>query len=345
MSEEPEDKTSFTDIFETVATGIPAPIRKNFFKAIGRLASAAVAIPIAKLEAYQREITENSKARVKLIKAQGDILATNAEIPEPYLEIANAKFAQRIVRQQLNIDIIAANAIGNINDSSNQNETSQEIDEIDDDWLNEFEDIAKNKSSDQVRTIFSRILSGEIQKPGTFSIKALKTLSYLDEYTANAFKNLCSLCICMTLTLPSSEERDLKIFLPYWQDLEPFWFLRYFNYSYDTILRLNDYELLREPSNVNINLETAFHENMSEKNFTTLKINGSHYYLKRRYIKSQITVGDYKPTVNCIPLTSIGEELFQIVDADHSVDYFEYLTAEFKSMDVDLIPYTKPKDL
>ena len=45
-----------TDSLGDIMTGIPAPVRKNFFKAFSQLCTAAVDIPVALLESKASEI-------------------------------------------------------------------------------------------------------------------------------------------------------------------------------------------------------------------------------------------------------------------------------------------------
>jgi len=66
---------------------------------------------------------------------------------------------------------------------------------INDDWLNNFENEARSKSTEEMQALFARILAGEIKKPGSYSRRAVKILSQLPQNAARKFKHLCSLCI------------------------------------------------------------------------------------------------------------------------------------------------------
>ena len=67
--------------------------------------------------------------------------------------------------------------------------------EISSDWLNSYEDIAENMSSDEMQTRFAKILAGEIKRPSSFSIKSVKLLAEIDTQTASLFARFCSCCI------------------------------------------------------------------------------------------------------------------------------------------------------
>lgn len=59
---------------------------------------------------------------------------------------------------------------------------------IEDDWLNIFESYAANASSERLRGLWGKILSGEIRKPGSYSLTTLRVLSELDQQTASIFQ-------------------------------------------------------------------------------------------------------------------------------------------------------------
>lgn len=64
-----------------------------------------------------------------------------------------------------------------------------------DDWISEFENQSRHKSSPAMRERFARLLAGEIKSPGTFSLRTIKLLGEIDEKIAKIFKIFCSACI------------------------------------------------------------------------------------------------------------------------------------------------------
>ena len=69
--------------------------------------------------------------------------------------------------------------------------------EIGDDWINNFENEASKKSSAEMHDLFGSILAGEIVRPGSFSIRAVKILGQMDLSAAKLFQKLCSVSISM----------------------------------------------------------------------------------------------------------------------------------------------------
>ena len=193
-----QDLEQIVDTIETIVTGVPAPIRKNFFKAFGQLCTAAVDIPVANLESKAAEIRAASKARVQIIEKEGEQISKQLNVPKEYVAKASEKFASKVVKEQLNLDEIGVNAANNLRNDRHI-ESDQSSEEIGDDWLNEFENYAKLKSSDDMKIVFGEILSGEITKPGTFSIRTVRLISQLDNQAAKLFQKLCSQSVSMYL--------------------------------------------------------------------------------------------------------------------------------------------------
>ena len=169
--------SKLTDTLESVITGVPAPVRKNFFKACGQLCTTAVGVPVAWLEGKSDEIRANTEARVQIIKKGGHTISEQIIVPQEYVNKASSKFAAKIIKEQLNLDqitLIAANEL--INSKEVEDNEASTDDDISEDWLNEFENLAKLKSSESMKLIFGKILSHEIVKPGSFSVRTLMGL-------------------------------------------------------------------------------------------------------------------------------------------------------------------------
>ena len=61
---------------------------------------------------------------------------------------------------------------------------------LSDDWLTKFERYAEDASSDQLRTLFAKLLAGEIRKPGDVSPITLHFVSMLDQKTATLIQRI-----------------------------------------------------------------------------------------------------------------------------------------------------------
>ena len=190
-------------VADTAIPGIPAPVRRNLFKALGQLTSAAIDFPVAFLTGKADEQRAETAARIKLINRTAEHIARQMQIDPEYARVAVQKFGHRVLREQVNLDMIgqkAAKEIRDASDSINQSVPEESGNTINDDWLNVFETEARLKSTEEMQVYFSKVLAGEIRKPGTYSTRTVKILASLDQGVANEFARLCSMCISMQFT-------------------------------------------------------------------------------------------------------------------------------------------------
>jgi hypothetical protein len=196
-SEESGVLSTVGEVIGNLATGIPAPIRKNLITALGRLLTAAVDYPVACVEGAIAEKRAESDARVAMIKTSGSQFAVQMKISPEYALAATRKFSQKIIRERVNVDRIAAIATTELKSEppTAVNENEPGVPPISEDWLNAFENEAAQMSSEQMQRLFGKILAGEIRRPTSYSIKTLRLMSQLDNQAANLFRLLCSLSI------------------------------------------------------------------------------------------------------------------------------------------------------
>ncbi len=190
MTDDNKDDFSLLDTINSAE--LPPYISINTLKALNRLSSAAIDIPAAWLEGKSREIRAETAARVYLIKTSAEQIAREMRVDPEYARRAADKFGQRIISEQINLDTICEKATEQLgNDYIPENKPAPEK-SIEDDWLNVFEEEARQKSSEDMQNYFGRLLAGEIKKPESFSIRAIKILGSLDQKTAQMFRKLCS---------------------------------------------------------------------------------------------------------------------------------------------------------
>ena len=185
-------------VADTAIPGISGPVRRNFLKAFGQLCSAAIDIPVAYLTGKADEIRAETSARIKLIYTSANQIAQQMRTDPEYARIAVQKFGQRVLREQVNKDLItqkAAMELQSASDSSDQRGADEVGDTINDDWLNTFEAEARQISTEEMQAYFGKVLAGEITKPGSYSRRTVKILGSLDQNIANHFVRLCSMCV------------------------------------------------------------------------------------------------------------------------------------------------------
>ena len=66
--------------------------------------------------------------------------------------------------------------------------------DIDQDWTARFFNDVQDVSSDELHVLWGKVLAGEVERPGTISLRTLGILRDLDQLTATLFARLCSVC-------------------------------------------------------------------------------------------------------------------------------------------------------
>ena len=179
---EDETNTTLDVVTDLISdTAIPAPIRRNMFKAFDRLCSALIDVPVGALERRSTEKRAESEARIKIREEVTAQIIQQIKVDPEFPQRASNTFAKRILREQFNLEkilSITANQLKKIgyDKSTDQNADSEEGKSIDDDWFNIFEKEGRQKSSEEMQKRFARVLTGEIKRPGTFSIRTIKLL-------------------------------------------------------------------------------------------------------------------------------------------------------------------------
>ena len=171
-------------------------IEKNLAKAAWKLSAGLLNIPLQAIERHLSEKKSDSDARIMVTQTVAQRISEQLDVPEEYVTLAVAKSFGNIVQEQLNLDSVFEKTQQSLqNTPQDETHTDNKFEEIRDDWLNGFRDVACKKSSEEVQDLFSKVLAGEIRKPGSFSLRALTTLSDMDQNVAMIFKAFCSLCL------------------------------------------------------------------------------------------------------------------------------------------------------
>jgi len=91
-------------------------------------------------------------------------------------------------KKQKNIEDIIREALKNL-----QEEAKPE--NIEEDWISHFFDRCKLVSDKEMQSLWSNLLSGEANDPGTYSKRTIEVISTLERYEAQLFTSLCSYSI------------------------------------------------------------------------------------------------------------------------------------------------------
>ena len=144
----------------------------------------------------QRILTEGQAHAMQIIAgAQADaraVLVSPDATVQGQLDFG-AAVTQRIQfqekKRQSNISTVIAQAAQELGDRQAQDH------EVDHDWTARFFNDVQDVSSEKLQLLWARILAGEVERPGSTSIKTLGVLRNLDKATAALFRTLCSICV------------------------------------------------------------------------------------------------------------------------------------------------------
>jgi hypothetical protein len=123
--------------------------------------------------------------RVAKAEAEAEIIRAKAQIKIDQLQRrAVARFIAEEAKKQDNIENITRKAIPLLSESS----TPQEMEN---DWITNFFDKCRIISDNEMQLLWSKVLAGEANSPGSFSKRTVNSLASLDKADAQSFTSLC----------------------------------------------------------------------------------------------------------------------------------------------------------
>jgi uncharacterized repeat protein (TIGR03899 family) len=180
-----------TRLIEVISAGIGTVSRPYFIKKV----ADARAYEATKLCETLNEIAE--KQNLPVIYKDGNLeiwqkpedktlILTSSDIAE---RCSNRIDYQERKRQK-NIENITATAAEEL-----AQETSVPDNPPEEDWITRFFACAQDISSDEMQVLWGRILSGEIKKPGSYSLRTLEFIKNLTKSEAQTFEQLGKMAI------------------------------------------------------------------------------------------------------------------------------------------------------
>lgn len=137
--------------------------------------SGAIGILYEPTRIKKKAIAESEASKTKAI--------VDLEIQDIQKRALNRLVSEEIKKQE-NIESITGKSLPLLNEDA-------EPDNIEDDWISNFFDKCKLISDDEMQTIWSSILSGEANSPGTYSKRTISFLANLDKKDAVLFSKFC----------------------------------------------------------------------------------------------------------------------------------------------------------
>ena len=164
---------------------------------IGSVAGVMLAPWKARKQAQAKLIAAEADADVLRIQAEAQAKARALLVSEDThltgeLDISET-VSQRIQfqeqKRQINMQSVVRQAAMQLVDKTAANN------EPDHDWTARFFNEVQDVSSEEMQALWARVLAGEVERPGSTSIRTLGILRNLDQSTASLFRQFCSACV------------------------------------------------------------------------------------------------------------------------------------------------------
>ena len=148
-------------------------------------------------EARARKILAESQASTMNIiaKAQAEARSTLVS-PEAVVEgevdfgnLVEQRIRFQEEKRQANIGSVVRKAALQLGDGEVQDH------EVDHDWTARFFSDVQDVSTEETQELYAKILAGEVERPGSTSVRTLSILRDLDQSTAMLFRTQCSACL------------------------------------------------------------------------------------------------------------------------------------------------------
>lgn len=254
-------------------------------------AKAEEKVILAKAEKQEREILAAVQPLV------GD--SVSLEQLQPVI----SKMISDELRKKENIDAVVNIAL---EDFSKSQKVPEE--KADTDWLTRFFNIVENVSDEELRNTWGKILSQEIQTPGSYSLRTLSTISNLSKKEAELFASLGNNVFTSSKSKFFLKSHDLILGS---------------NIPYADITLLMECGLIKENEQMGISYEAIPDKDMRNA-----------FAYQDLAIIIERSKGAKEVSISIYELTIAGAEIYKILDIEKDMSFLEKAAAIFKSLNV-----------
>ncbi len=232
-----------------------------------------------------------AKADAALIEAKSEI-----EITDLHRRAAR-RWIEEEAQRQKNIEDITAKAVPQLNENAKP-------DSIEDDWIVDFFDKCRIVSDNEMQELWSRILAGEANAPGTYSKRTVHFLSDLGKDEAALFVKLCGFGWQIGNVVPLVFDHDAEIYERQ-------------GINFSTLIHLESIGLIQ------FNHLTGFVRQKAPKSFAV-------FYYGRKLILEMPNDTDNTLELGKVLLTRVGQELAPICGSMPVEGFWEYVKDQWK---------------
>ncbi len=245
----------------------------------------------AKAESEAAITSAKAEAAADIIKAESKIEITDLH------QRAEQRRIKENMRHQKNMEDIIDKAIPHLDKEANP-------DAMEDDWIANFFDKSRIVSDSEMQSLWSRVLAGEANAPGSYSKRTVNLLSDLDKSDAELFTKLCGFAWLIKIFTPLVFDEQAEIYNRH-------------GINFDTLYHLDDIGLVKFGG------LAGFGEDGLPKRFTV------HYYGRRLRLETPKEYDDDLDIGNVL-LTKSGQELAPICGSKPVEGFYEYVKDRWK---------------
>ena len=315
---------------------IPVPLRRGIVQALNRLGGGLIDIPAGFLERRDAEKQAESEERIKFTRAVNRELMDQIKTDPEFTQRASNTFAHRILREQSNLEKTFRFAMGlfkkkkkEYDNSENQQADNEPETPISEDWFNILEKEASQKSTENMQRRFAQVLAGEIEKPGSHSIKAVKALGEMDQSIADLFHKLCSACIVLEVPF---QKRILDIRVPAIGGNPGQNSLSKYGLSFDNLNRLHEYGLIISDYNSQFPYQLSM---VGKNNQVAIPLRHQKQHWALKPLTERPESDDFK--ISGVKLSNVGQELFHIVEHISIPHFTQDLKGFFATQQLEMV--------
>lgn len=173
------DGATWPDVFREFLSKIPEAYQKSLLKAGIRLIHSGTTYATTWINTQSRELESQQKAREvfrdAIVKKAGKEVSNRP----PIVDRAVNYYIDDVLGRQENREAVVAKSVEFLAEVPAPPQASTAPEEVDPDWLDGLARHAENASSERMRTLFGKILAGEIRSPGKYSLFTLDQLTKL----------------------------------------------------------------------------------------------------------------------------------------------------------------------
>ncbi len=182
-------------------TGLEKPLEKlveTISEAIGVVGNHVFQFDVAKAKRIGEAEADIERKKI-ITRAEGQAEAI------AILDRAGKRFALEQYNKQINLENILVKTKKDLEGQAISEEP------VEKDWTIRFLDVAQNISREELQDVLAKILSGEVQKPGSYSYQTLEVIKYLSQRDLQRFLKFVAISTDIgVIKLPTGGKESLK---------------------------------------------------------------------------------------------------------------------------------------